>query len=271
MSTRALAGVGAAVILAAVAMPPAHAETTYRYWSYWVGGDAWSYSARGPGFRVPPDAGVEGYRFVVSPKDGSQASPPTTASTYEQLCPGQPAPPAGQKRVAVVLDFGAPGIAPVGETPPATSVQCMTVDQGATGLQTLQTFAQLRFHSSGLICGIAGFPATECPGETSHTAGPSPSPSPTVTGVVPSPVTVATAAAPLATPSVSIPASPTPAPTVSSAPLPSDMPSAVALSLQSPAPPKPTPATPAWIAAIGVTLIAGLIGLALLARRGREE
>ena len=54
------------------------------------------------GFRVPPDGGVEGWRFVVSPKDGSQASPPAAASTYEQLCRGQPPAPEGQKRVVVV-------------------------------------------------------------------------------------------------------------------------------------------------------------------------
>jgi hypothetical protein len=148
VSGRALIGLGVAVMTTATLMPTAaQAETSYRYWSYWIGGDTWTYSARGPGFRSAPDAGVEGYRFVVSPKDGSQASPPSVASTYDQLCPGQPVAPVGQKRVAVVLDFGPAGIAPVGETPPATSVQCVLVDQGATGLQVLQKVAQLRFNS----------------------------------------------------------------------------------------------------------------------------
>lgn len=275
MRARALAGIVAAVAVAAVAMPPAaHAETTYRYWSYWVGADTWTYSARGPGFRTPPDAGVEGYHFVVSPKDGSQAGPPNTPSSYEQLCPGQPAAPAGQKRVAVVLDFGISGIAPVGETPPATSVQCVTVDQAATALQTVQKVAQLRFHSSGLICGIAGFPATECPGQTTRTTSPSPSPSlttaaPAPSVAVPTPVTIASPVVPSSEPSLNT--SPTPTPTDSSAQLPSDAPSAVAFSVDAPKSTGTTPETPAWIAAIGVTMIAALLGLALLARRGREE
>ena len=115
---RLAVGICALVIATMVQMPlPAQADT-YRYWSYWVGGDSWSYSSRGPGFRVPPDGGVEGWRFVVSPKDGSQASPPAAASTYEQLCRGQPPAPEGQKRVVVVIDPGPAGIAPVGETPP---------------------------------------------------------------------------------------------------------------------------------------------------------
>ena len=273
MKARALIGIATAVLVAAVGMPSAaHAETTYRYWSYWVGGDTWTYSARGPGFRVPPDAGVEGYHFVVSPKDGSQAGPPNTAAGYDQLCPGQPTAPVGQKRVAVVLDFGASGIAPVGESPPAISVQCVTVDQAATGLQTLQKVAQLRFHSSGLICGIAGFPATECPGQTTRAASPSPSATAAVPGAsaaVPTPVTVASPVVPSSEPSLST--SPTPTPTVSSAPLPSDAPSAVAFSVDAPTSASSTPETPAWIAAIGVTMIAALLGLALLARRGREE
>ena len=228
---RLASGIGAVAFLAMASVPmPAHADA-YRYWSYWTGGDQWTYSARGPGFRVPPDTGVEGWRFVVSPKDGSQAVAPVTASSYDALCPGSAAPAAGQKRVAVVIDFGAAGIAPVGETTPATSVQCVTVPQNQTGLQVLQGVAQLRFHTSGLICGIAGFPATECPGQTVRTATPTPTPS-------------------------------APEPTYA-------QPSAVALPLNGDPEPTTSSTPPAWIAAIGAAMIAALLGLAVLARRGR--
>lgn len=273
MITRVGLGVGAAVLLTAALTPAAHAETTYRYWSYWIGGESWTYSARGAGFRVPPEAGVEGYRFTVSPKDGSQAAPPATASSYEALCPGQPAAPEGQKRVAVVLDFGPAGIAPVGEAPPATTVQCVTAPVAATGLQVLQQVAQLRFHSSGLICGISGFPATECPGQSAATATRPASLSPTPTAstarpVLPSPAPTRAAAS--ITPSVSTSAtaspSPTPTPTVS----PVIAATAVALGSQTSPPADQQPATPAWIAAIGAGMIAALLGLALLARKGRE-
>jgi len=262
-------GVCAMAVLALAQTPlPAHAET-YRYWSYWTGGDQWAYSARGPGFRVPPDGGVEGWRFVVSPKDGSQAVPPATASSYDQLCPGQPAAPAGQKRVAVVLDYGPAGIAPVGQEPPSRSISCVSVPATDNGLQVVQRVATLRFHSSGLICGINGFPASECPGQSTTRSEPAvtaASPSAPPRQSTPQPADVA----PPVTQSRPRDDAPTatPAPTVN-ATASSDVPSPVALALPD-TPSADTPAAPpAWIAAIGVTMIAALLGLAILVRRGR--
>lgn len=261
---KAVVGVGM-VAAATVLMPTAaQADSAYRYWSYWTGGDQWSYSARGPAFRVPTDGSVEGWRFVVSPKDGSQATPPMTASSFDALCPQSAAVPAGQKRVAVVIDFGAPGIAPVGETTPGRTVQCVTVPQNQTGLQILQGVAELRFHPSGLICGIAGFPATECPGQAARTASPTPSRSAVASAA---PVQPALPPATRASKAASDPPSPTPTP---STPAPTyAQPSPVALPLDSADPPATATTPPAWIAAIGAAMIAALLGLALLVRKGR--
>ena len=262
-------GVCALVIATVAQMPlPAHADT-YRYWSYWVGGDAWSYSSQGPGFRVPPDGGVEGWRFVVSPKDGSQATPPATTATYDQLCPGQPPAPAGQKRVAVVIDPGPAGIAPVGETPPQRTTTCVTAPAADNGLRVLQRVAELRFHSSGLICGIGGFPATECPGQTA--SRPASTAPPTTAPAAPDPVVVPTPAEVTVpqTRSEDSPAlTPTPTPSSRTATA-TDTPSPVALALPESAEPAADPAPPPWLAAIGVTMIAALLGLAILVRRGR--
>ncbi len=266
---RLASGVCALAVVALAQTPlPAHADT-YRYWSYWTGGEQWSYSAQGPGFRVPADGGVEGWRFVVSPKDGSQAIAPGAASSFDQLCPGQPPAPDGEKRVAVVVDYGPAGIAPVGQNPPARSVSCVNAPSAENGLQVLQRVVTLRFHSSGLICGLNGFPATECPGQraadpaASATATTTPPPrrdaAPDPAEVVP-PVTAATRPDDAPTP--------TPTPTVRPA-TPSDVPSPVALEMPD-APVTSTPsAPPAWVAAIGVTMIAALLGLAILVRRGR--
>jgi hypothetical protein len=264
--------VGIGMVAGAALLLPtgAHADSTYRYWSYWTGGEQWDYSARGPGFRVPADAGVEGWRFVVSPKDGSQAAAPEAPSTYDALCPATVPAPAGQKRVAVVLDFGAPGIAPVGEPTPPRSVTCVTAAAGATGLQVLQQVARLRFAPSGLICGIAGFPASECPGQTARTAPATATPkapeAPAAPGQVPVPGVTTDPDLPVITPSVTRSATPTPTPTASTY----DQQSPVALPLggEQAAPPASTP--PAWIAAIGAAMIAALLGLAVLARRGRR-
>lgn len=284
--TRRLAILVGAMLMAAIAPTAGSAQAqvpqatqTYRYWSYWIGGDAWSYSARGPGFRVPPDGGVEGWRFVVSPKDGSQASPPATSSRFDDLCPGQPPAPAGQKRIAVVIDPGAPGIAPVGNKAPPKSVNCITAASAATGLQVLQQVTTLRFQSSGLICGIAGFPASECPGQAAAppstpkpTAGSGATPASTSRGAAPvapvAPVDMgadsepfdaapSAAATPAATPSVPLAAG-------------SPAPSAVAMTFPDSPTDEPGGSPPAWIAAIGAGMIAALLGLAMLIRRGRS-
>jgi hypothetical protein len=271
MIVRLAAGISATALAALALMPPPVQAQTYRYWSYWTGGDQWTYSNRGPAFRSPPDGGVEGWRFVVSPRDGSQATPPGTASDYPQLCPGTAVAPAGQKRVAVVIDFGPPGIAPVGQTPPENTVTCLTVPTDATGLQTLQKAAELRFHTSGLICGIAGFPATECPGQAASGNTPTPSDTPTPVPqppeVQPLPDTPVDDSLPAAT---DTPTSPAP-PRSTGSPPPTDAPTPVALTASDPPGPAPGEAgVPAWVAAIGAAMIAALLGLAMLARRGRE-
>ena len=265
---RLASGICALAVVALAQMPlPAHADT-YRYWSYWTGGEQWSYSAQGPGFRVPADGGVEGWRFVVSPKDGSQATAPGTASGYDQLCPGQPAAPTGQKRLAVVLDYGPAGIAPVGQQPPARAVSCVIVPATDNGLQVLQRVVTLRFHSSGLICGINGFPATECPGQTAAR----PTASPTVTTPTPR-REVAPEPAEVVPPVTAAPGrddAPTPTPTPSEKPAASSgVPSPVALEMPDAPEPSTPSSPPAWVAAIGVTMIAALLGLAILVRRGR--
>lgn len=273
MTTRLVAG-ASVIATAALALAPAPATaTTYRYWSYWTGGEAWTYSSRGPGFRTPDDRGVEGWRFVVSPRDGSQAAAPGRPSGYDQLCPGAAPPPEGSKRVAVVVDFGPAGIAPLGETPPGTSVSCLTVPTGETGLQVLQRAADLRFHTSGLICGIAGFPARECPGQTADTRTRQPAQQP-------DPVEQSAAPAPPARQPATPPADPAPTATIGTVE-PTAAPTAATAAPTAPQSPVPVslgtdgagtdaPAQPpAWVAAIGAALIAALLGLAVLARRGR--
>ena len=268
MTMRGIAGVGV-VVMATIALTPVPAQsTTYRYWSYWNGGDQWTYSSRGPAFQVTPADGVEGWRFVVSPKDGSQATAPASPSSYQQLCPGQPSPPAGKKRVAVVIDSGPSGIAPVGETPPPLSVTCLTAPTAETGLQVLQRVARLRFHPSGLICGIAGFPASECPGQSAAqqaTTSPRPSLTPRSGSTAPAPEVQQTS--PDERPTAK--QSSAPSDTSSSQAAPSEAPSAVAMELPETPAPTNQPQVPPWVAAIGATMIAVLLGLALAIRRGR--
>lgn len=289
MSRRGTPTLLAAVLLVAavVGAVPAHAAS-YRFWSYWTGGAAgWTFSARGPAFLVPADKAVEGWHFGVSDEQGGSARPPDTASTYDALCPGRPTPKPGAKRVAVVVDPGTSAEAPAGESPRPVSTACLEVPADATGMQVLQQAVRLRLNTSGLICGIDGYPSRECPtalgtrqSDAAETSSPPTAAAPAARGTT-APVTSPdpaggrpgrsqTDASPDGDGRAargSMDDLPTRAPTATTAPAPVP----IALAAQSQpfdAPPRSS-AGASWVTAVGVGLIAILLTLALLARSKR--
>jgi hypothetical protein len=148
--------------------------TSYRYWTYWSGDSgSWAFSPIGAA-RRPPNGGVEGWRFEVSPA-ASSSQPPRTAASFASICGGA-SPGAGKKRVALVIDYGTASDAPPGDHPPAGTVAtCIEIDAAATGYDVLASKASIRAQS-GLVCGIGGYPATGCGDATTDpTASPSPS------------------------------------------------------------------------------------------------
>ncbi|MFL6179166.1 MAG: SCO2322 family protein [Actinomycetes bacterium] len=159
----------AAALVGAWGAAPAEA-TSYRFWSYWTGGSDWTFSSQGAS-RRPPDGGVDGWRFAISPASSSTI-PPRHSPSFDKLCGGTPAQD-GRKRVGLVVDFGTTQDAPDGESPPARISTCAVVPDDANGYEVLMTVAQLRT-DSGLICGINGYPANEC-----GVAVPDPTTSPT--------------------------------------------------------------------------------------------
>ena len=86
---------------------PAHAEDGYQYWHYFhLDGDAWAFAETGPADFVPEDGAVEGFRFGTSTM--SQPIEPRADLAevdFDGVCAGTEAAD-GEKRVAVVLDFG---------------------------------------------------------------------------------------------------------------------------------------------------------------------
>jgi hypothetical protein len=132
--------------------------TSYRFWSYWTGGADWTFSSQGAA-RRPADGSVDGWRFAVSPASSSTI-PPRHAPSFDSLCGKTPAQD-GKKRVGLVVDPGLDGDAPGGETPPPMIATCVVVPADANGYDVLMTVATLR-SDQGLICGINGYPATEC-------------------------------------------------------------------------------------------------------------
>ncbi len=165
----------AALALAGTATPAQAAG--YRYWSFWEGaGGAWRFAPTGPSTATPANGDVEGWRFAVSP-DSASAVQPRGAAEFGAICAGTPAK-AGSERIALVLDFGTPADAPGGAVPPAERTACALVPTGASAADALVAVSKsLRYDSSGLLCGVDGYPATGC-GEQVSTSGTKPAAAP---------------------------------------------------------------------------------------------
>ena len=144
-----------------VVAPPADASTAYRYWSYWTAepdATQWQYATEGSGTRIPSDGSVEGWRFGIA-GDATRIQPGTLPD-FAAICADFEATTDG-KRVAVVIDPGSPEEAPENEAPGAVLTQCVVAAEKATGLQILQTIAEVRM-DAGFVCGVNGYPAQEC-------------------------------------------------------------------------------------------------------------
>ena len=150
------------VLVILIAAAPAHASA-YRYWTYWqapVGTTGWTFATQGAGTAIPLDGSVEGWRFAVTTRTGTQADMPSPAPDFATACASTPAV-GGRKRIALVIDTGRPTDAPAGQQAPAPSVTCVVADEDATGYDVLRSVTDVRTES-GFICGIGDYPVGEC-------------------------------------------------------------------------------------------------------------
>ncbi|WP_328499426.1 SCO2322 family protein [Streptomyces sp. NBC_00414] len=138
----------------------------YRYWSFWdrdSGGGTWVYATQGPSTAQPSDGDVQGFRFSVS-EDSKHSAKPRGKAGFAAICAKTPAR-EGDKRVALVLDFGTAADAPAGSAPPDPNPRtaCARVDEDATTADALAAVAKpLRYDTNALLCAIAGYPRTGC-------------------------------------------------------------------------------------------------------------
>ncbi|MFF1483905.1 SCO2322 family protein [Streptomyces sp. NPDC058319] len=151
----------AAVFLLAAGVAPAQAAG-YRYWSFWDReGGKWAYATQGPSTARPADGDVQGFRFAVS-QDSQDAAQPRGTAGFAAICSGTEAR-GGDKRVALVLDFGVAADAPSGERPPAPRTACARVPSDATTAEALAAVAKpLRYNTDALLCAISGYPRKGC-------------------------------------------------------------------------------------------------------------
>lgn len=163
MTRRGSAGLVVGLLAALLALTAAPAQAAgYRYWSFWErDGKAWTYATTGPSQTKPSDGDVQGFRFAVS-ADSKDATQPRGTTDFKAICADTPAKD-GEKRVALVVDFGTAQDAPSGETPPKPRTACAQVGEDATSADALAAVAKpLRYDSNALLCAIAGYPRTGC-------------------------------------------------------------------------------------------------------------
>jgi hypothetical protein len=147
-----------AACLAALTVAPAHAAA-FRFWGFYqLTNGAWAFAQKGSDQTVPKDGSVDGWRFAVA--DEASTRFPRAVLTFDQICDSTPAE-AGKKRVGVVVDFGRPADSADNATPPEPKAVCAVVATDATSTAVLAAAGEVRAEK-GLVCGVAGYPATEC-------------------------------------------------------------------------------------------------------------
>ena len=152
-----LSGAIAAALMLLI-VTPANAAA-FRYWGYYQWqDDAWTFAQTGPDQSTPADGSVEGWRFAVT--DEQSVREPRAAGDFDAIC-GDTEAGSGEKRVAVVIDYGTPEDTADGAQPPAARGECAVVPTDATGSVVLSTVAEVRIENA-LVCGLDGWPATGC-------------------------------------------------------------------------------------------------------------
>jgi hypothetical protein len=188
----------AALVAAAVTVltvGPAHAAA-YRFWGFYqLSNGQWTFAQKGSDQTVPADGSVDGWRFAVG--DESSTRLPRAVLTFDAICASTPAV-SGSKRVGVVVDFGRPADAEDAATPPAPTAVCAVVPTAATSTDVLAKAGELRVEK-GLVCAVAGYPASGCGGAVKQVSAEA--------KAADTPVTIAApAASASATPNASAPA-----------------------------------------------------------------
>jgi hypothetical protein len=143
--------------------PSAHAaEKGWRYWGYFQAAPnktAWTAAMTGPTVDIA-DGSVEGWSFVFS-SDDIPSVQPRVKPDFKSICKGLK-PDKDTKRIAVVIDFGSSSYSPKGEKVKKTITTCVRTAKESQGIDVLGQVTKIRAAGSGLICGLAGYPAKEC-------------------------------------------------------------------------------------------------------------
>ena len=138
------------------------ADKGWRYWGYFQavpGQTTWTAAMTGPTVDIA-DGSVEGWSFVFS-SDDIPSVKPRVKPDFKKICAGVK-PDRDTKRIALVIDFGSAVYSPKGEKVKKTITTCVRTAKESQGIDVLGQVTKIRASGSGLICGLAGYPAKEC-------------------------------------------------------------------------------------------------------------
>ena len=140
---------------------PAHAEAGYRYWNYaHLQGEEWTFADTGPGDFTPEDGAVEGWRYGTSTvSQGIFPRADLAEVSFDTVCADAEAA-EGEKRVAVLVDFGTEADAEGADVPDPVA-ECAVVPADANGSQVLESVVDVR-QGDGMTCALDGYPAQGC-------------------------------------------------------------------------------------------------------------
>jgi len=146
-----------------LAIPSSSAASKgWRYWGYFQaapGSSTWKAAMTGPTVDIE-DGAVEGWSFVFSSDDVPSVAPKTKPS-FSSIC-GKTKADSDTKRIALVIEFGSAAYAPKGEKVAKPIIRCVTTAKSSQGIDVLAQVTKVRSASSGLICGLNGYPKKEC-------------------------------------------------------------------------------------------------------------
>lgn len=157
----ALVAVLASLLVLVGSAGSASAESGYRYWNYsHLEGDTFAFAQTGPGDVTPKDGAVEGWRYGTSTvSQGVFPRADLSKVDFDAVC-GDTDAAAGEKRVAVLIDYGTQADAD-GADVPDPRAECAVAPKDATGQQVLDSVVDIRA-DQGMICALDGYPAQGC-------------------------------------------------------------------------------------------------------------
>lgn len=150
-----------ALIISASGFAPAHAETGYRYWSFWVNDStSWSMAQEGAGTLIPKDGDLQGWRYITAGAEVGPEFAPRSTETFDSIC-GDTAAEEGKVRVALVIDFGDSTDYSDGSVPAETTTSCAVLTNGDPSSFALNSSASVR-EEGGMVCSVNELPTVGC-------------------------------------------------------------------------------------------------------------